>query len=123
MKTKVLFFSALLFAGFGAQAHATALTLPHDEAAQLWSALPKPVKVVRFHNIPQRFADAIVQVEMTIDAEGRPRDIRGKKPLPSDLASRVVPALSQWTFTPARDKDGNPVAIRVVLPLRLVNVG
>jgi hypothetical protein len=119
----VLLAATVLGAGLLTSAHAALVTLPADKAlASQYSELPTPTQIVRFYGLPERFNDATVQFLLTVDAEGNPTSVTGVKPLPSDLTTRVYPALQKWKFTPARDKDGNPVSIQVILPLRLVGL-
>lgn len=80
------------------------------------SAVPHPSKVVAPEGLPRRFVGKTVKLTFTIDENGRPRDISMVKPTDRDLARSLVPALSQWRFTPAQE-NGVPVAKRVVLPL------
>lgn len=84
--------------------------------------LPAPSKVVGFTQLPRRFENAVVHVVLTVDEKGTPRDVAGWPRMPADLAERILPAVSQWTFTPALDQDGNPRPMRVVLPLQLVAI-
>ena len=86
------------------------------------SKLPVVLKTVRFQAVPTRFNNSTVNVVMTIDEAGVPRQIEGLQPMPLDLASGLVPSLSQWKFSPACDKDGKPVALRIVLPVKLVGL-
>lgn len=119
----LLLAAAVLGAGFFTSANAALVTLPADKAlASQYSELPTPTQIVRFYGLPERFNDATVQFLLTVDAEGNPTSVSGVKRLPSDLTDRVYPALQKWKFTPARDKDGNPVSIQVILPLRLVGL-
>lgn len=80
---------------------------------------PHPAKVVSPENLPRRCLDTTVNVALTVDEFGQPKDITivGRKD--RELARSLVPAIAQWRFTPAT-KDGAPVSQRVVMPLKLV---
>ena len=120
MNFKCILFSALVSGSLLALGAHAATPLSTTEAEALWSQLPKPIKVVKFHGLPQRFDDSVVHVILTVDETGTPQDVQGWKPLPADLAARVLPAVQQWRFEPAQDKSGKPVPLRIVLPLRLI---
>ncbi|HEU5079500.1 MAG TPA: hypothetical protein VFT72_09810 [Opitutaceae bacterium] len=96
--------------------------VPADQAQNECAQLPSILETVRFRGVPARFNDTTVQVLMTIDEDGLPRDIKGLEPLPLDLASSLVPSIERWKFNPALDKDGKPIALRVVLPVKLVGL-
>ncbi len=77
-----------------------------------------PSKVIAPTDLPRRFVDATVMIALTVDAAGLPHDIAIMKPIDPELSRALIPALAQWRFTPAQ-KDGQPVAQRVVLPIKL----
>jgi hypothetical protein len=93
-----------------------------DQALDECAQLPSVIKTVRFKGVPSRFNDSVVKVLMTIDESGSPRDIDGLEPMPRALANSLIPALSQWQFTPACDKAGKPISLRIMLPIRLVGL-
>lgn len=81
--------------------------------------LPVPVSTVEPQAVPRDFVDSTVEVAMTIDTQGQPHDLAPGKGVTDVLAKRLLPAMAQWRFSPAR-QDGRPVALRVVLPVKLV---
>jgi protein TonB len=60
-----------------------------------------------------------VQVEFVVDTTGHPTGINIKSSSDRYLAEAVVDAVKQWRFTPAQ-RNGAPVATKVVLPVRVV---
>ena len=53
----------------------------------------------------------LVIVQAVIDETGIVQDVSVLKGLPKGLTEAVVDAIRQWKFEPARDEDGNPVAV------------
>lgn len=122
MQLRSFLLGTLFAAGLIGTAQATILTIPKETALHSYSELPRPTHVVRFYGLPERFNDATVHVVLTVDAEGNPTEISSLKRLPRDLTDRIYPALEKWKFSPARDKNGTPVPMQVVLPLHLVGI-
>lgn len=120
MNAKHVLSAAVLAAALLSSAASAAVIIPASEAQAEWSKLPSPTKVVRFTNLPQYLANATVHVSMTIDENGLPTRIEGWKGAPAEVVNRIAPVVSQWRFTPAQDKAGRPVSLRVILPLKLV---
>jgi TonB family protein len=82
-------------------------------------AAPAPASVVSPTGLPNRYIGKTVRLTMIIDAAGQPHDIKVVSHGDAALAHKLVAAVSQWQFTPAR-KDGAPVSTRIELPLELV---
>ena len=80
--------------------------------------VPLPVKVVNPTDLPRRYLDATVMLELTVDKSGQPRDITVLRPIDPELAQSLIPTLAQWRFSPAQ-RDGQPVTTRIVLPIKL----
>lgn len=97
--------------------YAAAHTAPRDSASV---TLPKPLQVVKPTKIPHRFVDATIELRMTITSDGRAVGVSGVGELPKDLAKRLIPAVEQWTFSPPL-RDGQPTAMEVIIPLKLVD--
>lgn len=119
MKSAKLIVGAALLGGLLSAPAVAATNLDRyvDHYKVVRTDVPLPAKVVDPTDLPARCIGTIVNVALTVDASGQPRDIT----LASDdaeLASRLVPVVAQWRFTPAL-KDGVPVAKRIVLPLAL----
>jgi periplasmic protein TonB len=57
--------------------------------------------------------EGTVLLAVTIDANGRPKDIKVERPLGLGLDEKAVEAISTWKFEPATlKKDNTPVAVR-----------
>jgi protein TonB len=79
---------------------------------------PAPAKVVAPTQLPRSHIGAIVTVKLTIDAAGRPEDIKVLWEKDPRVVQRLVEAIAQWEFTPARE---NGIAVRrtIELPIEL----
>ena len=75
-----------------------------------------PRKVVNPTKLPLSFRGDVINVEFSLDAEGRPRNIQVTSPVEWAVRERIVKALSQWEFDPAAAADRT----RFVLPLEVV---
>ena len=112
---------------FAAQAEASkpAYDLPTYTIEDI-SALPEPTK----HRIPSVKADYVglsLKVKFTVTSEGRAESVRLDKPLHSysdvekmTFANRMKEAVETWNFDPARDNNGNPITVKVVMPVKVV---
>jgi hypothetical protein len=90
------------------------------EARQQFAKLPEPVTIMSFEALPARYEGATIQVAVTIDAAGNATQVESATRLPAEVQARILPVVAQWKFSPAQDRDGNAVPMRVILPLRLV---
>lgn len=81
--------------------------------------VPRPSVVVHPTGLPESLEDATVRFAMTVDEYGQPHNITLVAPRDRALAKKLVPVIAQWRFTPAI-KDGQPVEMRVVLPVKLI---
>lgn len=80
---------------------------------------PAPMKVVAPANIPRHYQNETIRISLTVDEQGRARNLDlldGRDP---SLVQRLLPAVAQWQFKPAT-KNGQPVSAHIVLPLQLV---
>lgn len=59
----------------------------------------------------------VVMVNVLIDAQGNPQDLKVTKSSNSAFEEPAVEALRKWKFKPA-ERDGANVALRVVIPIR-----
>ena len=82
---------------------------------------PVPRVVVNPH-VGAGYIGDKVEVEFIVDATGKPSAFKIKSHADDDLAEAVLAALKQWEFVPA-ERDGAPVATKVVLPVRVVGDG
>jgi hypothetical protein len=81
---------------------------------------PAPAMVVAPMNIPRDYQDTTIRISLRVDEQGRAHYVDlldGRDPR---LVRHLLPVIAQWQFKPAM-KDGRPVAVNVVLPLRLVD--
>ena len=95
-----------------------------DEQAYLESCrkgpdVPVPVSVVT-PTVGSEYNGATVQLEFIVDASGKPTALSVKSTPDETLAVSVVDAVKQWRFKPV-EKDGVPVATKVVLPVKIVD--
>lgn len=82
--------------------------------------IPVPIAVVK-PAISHRYAGETVEVEFLVDATGKPVDIVVRNAAPSELAGPLKVAVAQWKFSPARTVSGEPVAMKVLVPFRIVD--
>jgi TonB family protein len=54
----------------------------------------------------------VVVLELVVDADGLPRDIRVSQPLSSDFDKAAINAVKTWRFTPA-SQDSKPIATKI----------
>ena len=110
----------LLALGAALAPFASAKTLEQSyiESCRKGADIPVPVAVVAprvgAHDIGQS-----VKVEFVVDKTGHTSAITVKSATDRDFAEAVVDAVKQWEFTPAQ-RNGAPVAMKVILPVRVV---
>jgi hypothetical protein len=117
MITKSLLIAAL--AGLALSSSALAYS-PNDTARTPASAVPRPVpaSVVQPTGLPLKFADAVINIEFSLDPAGQPRDIKVLRVDDPVLKRQLVAAFKQWRFESAPNA---PVASdrRFILPVHL----
>ncbi len=114
MKAQTLLLTAALLGGlFTASAYAGTRIAPAGFIA------PAATKVVAPTGLPRRHIGAVVTLQFTVDAAGQPHDIRVVANGDQALTPRVVAAVSQWQFAPAR-QNGVAVSAKVEMPLELL---
>lgn len=59
----------------------------------------------------QEGTTGVVIIQTVINTAGRIEDARVLKGLPHGLSEKALEAIRQWEFEPARDAQGNPVAV------------
>lgn len=121
MKTSVLKIALLL----GTLAAPFALSAKSVEQAYIESYqgrsdIPVPLAVVK-PAVSSRYAGQTVEVEFTVDTTGKPVALAVRNALPAELTTPVKDALSQWKFAPARTVTGEPVAMKVLIPVKIVD--
>ncbi|MFZ1132558.1 MAG: TonB family protein [Terriglobales bacterium] len=58
--------------------------------------------------------EGVCVLELVVDTEGMPRNIRVTRPVGMGLDEKAMEAVRQWRFTPAM-KDGTPVAVQIAV--------
>jgi hypothetical protein len=61
----------------------------------------------------------VCNVSLIVDREGNPHQVRVIDPVRDGFDVQAVNAVKQYRFAPAKDKDGEPVAVRVVVSVNL----
>jgi TonB family protein len=120
MKTIKMLFGAALVGGV-----LSTSALAYTEQASAWPQAARPgvptvAKVVNPTRLPQRFEGSTINVSLTVDAKGQPHNIKLLNASDADLVKSLTAAVAQWEFTPVQ-KNGVPVATKVVLPLKLIS--
>jgi TonB family protein len=120
MKTSQIVLSAALFTGLLSVSALATPEVAHNLAvvAAMKVEAPAPARVVQPTGLPLSYEGKIVRLSLTIDAAGKPHDIRVVSADDRALTKSLVAAVSQWQFTPCR-KNGVAVSTRVELPLEL----
>lgn len=111
---------SLALAAFAATALFTtpALAGKCPTCGKLTDTNPYPVKVVKPTNLPRTFVKSTVNLALTVDENGVPKDIKPVGRVDKAVAARVIAAVSQWRFSP-KQVDGVPVAGEFVLPVEV----
>jgi len=111
-----------LLLGLGAllpvAASAKTLEQSYIDSCNRGPGIPVPIAVVT-PNVGGFDVGQAVQVEFVVDTTGHTSDFTVKSASDRDLAAIVVDAVKQWKFAPAQ-RNGAPVATRVILPVRVV---
>ncbi len=120
MKIRSVIASAAVLGGFLPVSSFAAVIAPLQAPAAATFAAPAPAAIVSPTGLQRRHEGTIVRLGLTIDAAGRPHDVRILSGQDENLARNLLPAVARWRFTPAL-KDGVPVETHVVLPIELVD--
>jgi protein TonB len=99
-------------------ASAKTLEQSYIESCKKSTDVPVPIAVVS-PEVSGYDIGQSVKVEFVVDTTGRPSDISVKSTSDRSFADAVVDAVKEWRFTPAQ-RNGTPVATRVILPVRVV---
>jgi TonB family protein len=81
-------------------------------------AVPVPVHVVT-PLVSDRYVGTTVELEFIVDVNGQPTNVIVKSAADYTVGLFVTEAVQQWKFRPAQ-VDGQPVARKVELPVRIV---
>jgi periplasmic protein TonB len=113
----VLAFAALV--GVFATASAITTVAPDRAAASpVTFEAPVPTKIIQPIELPPSHAGSLVNLTMTIDATGKPRNVRVVAAGNQEAYRRIIATVSKWEFAPAR-KNGQAVPARIELPLEV----
>ncbi len=85
------------------------------------AGFPVPTVVVS-PRVSQEAANQVVELEFVVESTGATSGFRVKSAQDILVADAVVDAVKQWRFSPAQ-RNGAPVATKVVLPVRIVDNG
>ena len=107
-RTKSVLVSLSLLAALPVFAHEENAVTP----LKIEGSVPVPTKIVHPGVSPDQIGK-VVLVQLTVTEEGKPMHVRPADSLQGDplLADRVIRALRSWEFAPARNSDGQPIAI------------
>ena len=128
--TKTLITIALIAAPLAtfAAAKKTEYQLPTYTVEEI-ETLPEPTHYP-IPSVKSQFVGLNLKVKFTVNTKGRPESVRLEKPLSSysdvekmTFASRLENAVKAWKFEPAMDKAGNAVAVKVILPVQVIEKG
>ena len=112
MNSRQLLLASALAGGLLSSASAVTRVAPADYAA------PAPATVVAPTGLPRSHIGAIVTLRLNVDAAGQPSNIQVISDRDPALTKRLVEAVAQWQFSPAR-QNGVAVGATVELPLEL----
>ena len=101
-------------------ASAATMEQAYLESCNKAPGVPVPVNVVS-PTVGSEHNGAVVLLEFTVDAEGKPAGFNIKSDTDEVLGTAVVQAVKQWRFLPA-EIDGKPVATKVALPVKIVDL-
>ncbi|HEY0865066.1 MAG TPA: energy transducer TonB [Lacunisphaera sp.] len=79
---------------------------------------PVPVKTIQPIELPPMHQGSEISLSMTIDAAGKPSNVRVANVRNQAAYKRIIATVSQWEFAPAR-KNGVAVPTKVRLPLEV----
>lgn len=82
--------------------------------------IPVPIAVVT-PAVSADYSGAHVDVQFIVDELGRPTNLTVQSAPDDTLSSAVMEAIKQWKFKPA-ERNGIPVATKVVLPVKIVDL-
>jgi hypothetical protein len=104
---------------FGAAILGSLLVASAQASASAPFEAPVVTRPVSPTDINPRYKDKTINLIITVDANGRARDIKLLQVNDENLRKSLSAAVSQWQFAPGR-RNGAAVAMRVVLPVQLV---
>ncbi len=119
MKIKSVILSAAILGGlFSVSSFANVIV--HTTSAPEKFEAPVLAKVVSPTGLLPRHQGETVTLHLMVDAVGQPHDIRLKWGADDNLTEKLLPAVAQWKFTPAK-RNGVPVPSMIELPIQLID--
>ena len=93
---------------------------PKDSAGTDATPVPRviPSSVVNPTGLPRSFAGLLVNIEFTLDQDGKPQDIKVLRVDDTVLKRQLVAAFRLWRFEPGV-VDANASQKRFILPLEI----
>lgn len=121
MKMKSIVIAAAVLGGLlSTTSFANVIVATNPVSSSVKFEAPVPVRVVNPTGLFRHHEGAIVRLSLTVDATGRPHDIRIVSGWDQNLKERLLLAVAQWRFKPAM-KNGAPVSTKILLPVQLVD--
>ena len=80
---------------------------------------PTPLVVVPPARLPAEYDSATIKIELIVDVHGHPSHVEVAELVSTELRELVTSAVEKWQFVPAT-RHGQPVSVRVILPLNLL---
>ncbi len=118
MKLKSIIAIAALLGVFASSASALTTVAPAKAAEPVKFEAPSLSKFIAPVMLPTRHEGSMVNLSMTVDANGKPTHVRVKGASDQDAYKHLIATVSQWEFAPAR-KNGKAVSSKVELPLEV----
>jgi Gram-negative bacterial TonB protein C-terminal len=81
--------------------------------------IPVPIKVVS-PDVDSEYAGTTVELVFTVGPAGAPQNIEVRTPVDRELARVLTDAVQHWRFAPEQ-REGHPLAAKVMLPIRIVD--
>ena len=100
-------------------ASAKTLEQTYLESCRKDPGIPIPIAVVS-PPAGSGFVGEMVEVEFTVDAMGKTSGFTVMSKTDATVADAIVEAVKQWQFAPA-ERNGEPVATKVLLPVRFID--
>jgi len=119
MKMKSVILSAAILGGLISASSFANVIVQTAPAPEKFEA-PVPAQVVNPTGLLPRHAGETIVLSLTVDETGRPHNVQLMRGSDENLTKRLLPAVAQWKFTPAK-KNGVPVRAHVVLPVQLID--
>ena len=124
----ILTFLAPLGASFAEDDAEPLHELPTYEFVE-YVTLPKPTRSP-MPKVKSRLVGTKLKLTFVVNEKGDVENIRLEKPLTSysdvermTFANQTLEAVKKWRFQPGRDANDQPVAVKVIMPIKVVKYG